>query len=152
MCKIGIIKTKPDGSCFFHCLEIALNLKNGLRHIVAEKMLSVPEYRKHYGLVNSERSVDYEVFEPVSRILNINILILIEDKRKDILYPFQSYYSKDFIKTMKDRRTIIMKFSNFNHFDLVILKHKNDIIETTFSFDHPFVRKLISTIPKELNF
>jgi hypothetical protein len=147
MCKISIIKTKPDGSCFFHCLEIALDLKEGLRYRLAEKMLSIPKYKKHYEIVNSTRSIDYEIFEPISEILNINILVLIEEQNKDILYPFESYYSESFIKGMNDRKTIIMKFDKFGHFDLVSLKHVNNITELCFPFCHPFVRELIYTSP-----
>jgi len=147
MCKFNIIKTKPDGSCFFHCLEIALGLKEGLRHRIAEKMLSVPEYRKHYEIVNSKRSVDYEVFEPISEILNVNILVLINENDKNILYPFETYYSKEFMKRMNERKTVIMKFCSFGHFDLVTLRHANNITELCFPFNHPFVRELISTKP-----
>lgn len=144
MCKLHIVKAPADGSCFFHCIELALGIQRGLRYLLAKKVLSIPKYRKHYAILNSSKSVDYELFEPVSEILNINILILVEEDKQKILYPFVTYYSKDFIENMKSRKTIVLKYVNYGHYDLVTLKH-GKMIESNFPFTHPFIKAILDT-------
>jgi hypothetical protein len=143
MCRIKILPARGDGSCFFHCIEMALGLLN-LRDRLTQECLDSEKYKKHYDVLRSRGAVDVDIFEFVSEALDINILVLL-DNGKDhyFLYPFQLYYSKEFIQGMNNRRTVILKFQIYGHFDLVTLAHKGGLVELSFPFSHWFISKLI---------
>jgi hypothetical protein len=143
MCRIKIIPVKGDGSCFFHCIEIALGIFD-LRNKLIRECLKSEKNRKYYNILRSGGAVDNDIFEFVSETLNINILVLIEDKEKHYsLYPYSLYYSKNYIAGMSRRMTVILKFYLYGHFDLVTLAHKKKSSELLFPFRHWFISKLI---------
>jgi len=150
-----VIPIRGDGSCFFHAIESALGTDKNLRALIFSKLdCVIPETGKTYfQTYHSEepeikeqyktKPADSRMFGLVSRVLNINIFVLLREGKKLILYPYQAYYKNEDIALIPQRPCVVLFFYLHGHFDLVGYK-EDSTVKTLFSYNHPFIQEILS--------
>jgi hypothetical protein len=159
-----VIPVPTDGHCLFHAISLGL-LKSyrtsipSARHKYVKKLrkelaerftrkeyeslfdsrlaqeaISVPEfsYENMLETLNTDRHIGGGFFSFICDKLSFDIYFL-DDRNKCV------YKSDEFSFTQKDRRSIIILFSNNNHYDLIVLKNPDGTYSTFLQPDHKLI-------------
>ncbi|MEM5803986.1 MAG: hypothetical protein QW350_04620 [Candidatus Aenigmatarchaeota archaeon] len=145
---IVFLKSPSDGSCFFHCLEQALEIKDLRRRlreyiICNEEVFEIDKNVKEQ--IMSSGSVDSSIFGFVSKVLHIFILVLMKEGKRYLIYPAESYYNNEELSLLKKRDHVVLYFT-FGHYDLVGTTEPNGKIKKVFSYDDSFIKGIKSLV------
>lgn len=141
---IIFLKSPSDGSCFFHCLEQALGIKD-LRKKLGDYIICNEDFyeidKNIKKQIMSSGLIDSSIFGFVSKVLHIFILVLMKEGKRYLIYPAESYYNNEELSLLKKKDHVVLYFT-FGHYDLVGVKGPDGKIKKIFSYNDSFIKEI----------